>query len=66
VTLATINIDALDRTTQEANVRLMAASPDLFEACKMTLKQIQILRGSKPPTLAEELAQAAIAKAEGK
>jgi hypothetical protein len=46
----------------EANARLIAAAPELLEACKEALKNCD---GRTQPTLTRKLSQA-IAKAEGK
>lgn len=48
--------------TLDANARLIAAAPDLLEACKAALSEL--LRVS--PSQASPIVRAAIAKAEGK
>jgi hypothetical protein len=51
------------RAEDEANARLMAAAPDLFDACAAALTVVATMQGM-PPALREQL-ERAIARAKG-
>ena len=61
---AEIDCDDCDTETAEANARLIAAAPELLEACKLLIEVFNRSGASDYPTVKK--AAAAIAKAEGR
>ena len=58
--------DSASREEREANARLIAAAPELLEACKEALVIAKHLKHDADSWLYVELAKKAIAKAEGR
>lgn len=56
--------DECPSEVQYANARLIAAAPELLEACKLALDCIG--KGEMPDTLARNTLESAISKAEGR
>ncbi len=65
--IAVVNDYGVPRETVEANARLLAAAPDLLEACQGLLHALAAMNASDHPELKSDInaARAAIAKAKG-
>ncbi|HBC94336.1 MAG TPA: hypothetical protein DCZ10_15915 [Pelotomaculum sp.] len=63
-TLATVHKNGTGKGTMEANARLIAAAPDMYEALKRIMDELPAKRDWLDP-VSEQMALAALAKAEG-
>lgn len=65
--IATVIRDEKGPTEMDADAHLMAAAPDMLDALRKCLEEVEAVeRRDQHPTLAGDLAHAAIAKAEGR